>query len=269
MHGIGNDFVLIDARDLKINDWAEKAKRICDRKFGVGADQLLIIANSEKADFNMLIFNADGGEVEMCGNGIRCFARYLVTHGLTEKKKLSVETLAGIIRPKVTGDLVEVNMGEPVLEGRDIPVNLDGRIVSRPLTIKGRTKEMTFGITCVSMGNPHCVIFVDDLEAFPVGEYGSLLEKHDLFPNRINVEFVEVMNENEIKMRVWERGSGETLACGTGACASLVASVLNDKVNKDVTVHLAGGNLEIRWDSDDIVYMTGPAEEVFKGTIEL
>jgi len=269
MHGLGNDFVLIDNREIGRRDWGARAKKICDRRFGVGADQLLVIEDSLKADFRMLIFNADGGEVEMCGNGIRCFARYLVSRKLTSKKELSVETLAGIIRPKVEGDLVEVNMGEPVLAGRDIPVNLDGRIISRPLAIKASTGDVTFEITCVSMGNPHCVIFVDDLPGFPLAEYGPLLENHDLFPNRINVEFVEVVNKNDIKMRVWERGSGETLACGTGACASAVASVLNGRANRDVTVHLAGGDLEIKWGDDNSVYMTGPAEEVFDGVMAL
>lgn len=269
MHGIGNDFVLIDARNLKINNWATRAKGICDRKFGVGADQLLIIENSEKADFKMLIFNADGGEVEMCGNGIRCFAKYLVTHNLTEKKELAVETLTGIIRPKVLDNLVEVNMGEPQLEGENIPVNINGKIISYPITIKKNGRDLAFDITCVSMGNPHCVIFVDDVDNFPVNEYGPMLESHDFFPNRINVEFVEVVNKNEIKMRVWERGSGETLACGTGACASAVASVLNNLVNRNITVHLAGGDLEINWDNNNIVQMTGPAEEVFEGIMVL
>lgn len=265
MHGIGNDFVLIDCRDINAMDVAKSARKICDRRYGIGADQLLLLLDSTIADFRMLIFNADGGEVEMCGNGIRCFARYLVTNGVTSKTELTIETLAGIIRPRVREDMVEVNMGRPILEGREIPVRLDGRILSRPLKVKDRS----FDITCVSMGNPHCVIFVDDLENFPLSTYGPLIERDELFPNRINVEFVEVINDREIRLRVWERGAGETLACGTGACASAVASILNQKTHRRVTVHLAGGDLDILWSEDDTVYMTGAAEEVFKGVIIL
>ena len=265
MHGIGNDFVVIDCRNINLGDIKALAEKLCDRRFGIGADQLLLLHDSDKADFRMEIFNADGSEVEMCGNGIRCFAKYLTTHGLTDKTKLEIETLGGIIRPSVREDLVEVNMGKPILEGREIPVNLDGRVVSKPLEIL----DKTFDITCVSMGNPHCVIFVDDVESFPLTKYGPLIERHELFPNKINVEFVEIMNDREIRMRVWERGSGETLACGTGACASAVASVLNNRAHRRVTVHLAGGDLDILWGEDETVYMTGAAEEVFEGVIEI
>jgi len=265
MHGIGNDFVVIDCRNIEAHVIQAASEKLCDRRFGIGADQLLLLHDSDKADFRMEIFNADGSEVEMCGNGIRCFALYLKTHGLTDKTELEIETLGGIIRPTVREDLVEVNMGKAILEGREIPVNLDGRVVSRPLEILDRT----FDITCVSMGNPHCVIFVDDVENFPLTKYGPVIEKHELFPNRINVEFVEVINDREVRMRVWERGSGETLACGTGACATAVASILNEKVARRITVHLAGGDLDILWGEDDTVYMTGPAEEVFEGVIEL
>jgi len=265
MHGIGNDFILIDCRDKEISQAGEVAKRLCDRRFGIGADQLLLLFDSNTVDFRMAIYNADGGEVEMCGNGIRCFAKYLIDHGLTEKTDLEIETLGGIIRPSIRGELVEVNMGVPVLDGRKIPVNLDGQIVSHSLKVD----DEDFEITCVSMGNPHCVIFVDDVDSFPLSHYGPLLEKHELFPNKINVEFVQILSDREIKMRVWERGSGETLACGTGACASAVASILNEKTHKRVTVHLAGGDLDILWGEDDLVYMTGPAEEVFQGTINI
>lgn len=265
MHGIGNDFVLVDCRDMNIGNIKTVSQKLCDRRFGIGADQLLLLHRSEKADFRMEIFNADGGQVEMCGNGIRCFAKYLTTHNLTNKTELEIETLGGIIRPSVRKDLVEVNMGKPILEGREIPVNMDGRVVSKPLEILDRT----FDITCVSMGNPHCVIFVDDVANFPLTKYGPLIEKHEIFPNRINVEFVEVMNDREVRMRVWERGSGETLACGTGACATAVASILNEKVARRITVHLAGGDLDILWGEDEIVYMTGAAEEVFEGVIEI
>lgn len=265
MHGIGNDFVLIDCRNLDLNIIRSAAKKLCDRRFGIGADQLLLVQNSQRADFKMGIYNADGSEVEMCGNGIRCFASYLYAHGLTGKKELEIETLGGIIRPTLREDLVEVNMGEPILAGRNIPVDMDGQVVSVPLKIADRT----FEITCVSMGNPHCVIFVDDVENFPLAQYGPLIETHEMFPNKINVEFVEVLNDKAVKMRVWERGSGETLACGTGACASAVASILNDKTHKRITVHLAGGDLDILWGEDNLVYMTGPSEEVFEGTISI
>ena len=265
MHGIGNDFVVIDCRSLELDNMEEAAKKLCDRRFGIGADQLLLIKGSSKADFRMIIYNADGSEVEMCGNGIRCIARYIADHNLSNKTDLAIETLGGIIRPKIHEDLIEVNMGEPILEGRDIPVDLDGRVISKPLAVEVET----FEITCVSMGNPHCVIFVDDVENFPLAHYGPVLEKHKLFPNRINVEFVQVLNDREIKMRVWERGSGETLACGTGACASAVASALNDKTHRRVTVHLTGGDLDILWGEDNLVYMTGSAEEVFEGVINL
>ena len=265
MHGIGNDFVVIDCRNIESSRITSAAKMLCDRRFGIGADQLLLVLDSDIADFRMGIFNADGSEVEMCGNGIRCFAAYLYSRGLTKKLEMEIETLAGIIRPTLREDLVEVNMGEPVLEGRKIPVNLDGQVLSSPLVVDDRT----FHMTCVSMGNPHCVIFVDDVENFPVARYGPLIEKHELFPNRINVEFVEVINDREVRMRVWERGSGETLACGTGACATAVASILNEKTHRRITVHLAGGDLDILWGEDNLVYMTGPAEEVFEGTIEI
>ncbi|MBE9537208.1 MAG: diaminopimelate epimerase [Proteobacteria bacterium] len=265
MHGLGNDFIVIDCRAIKSIELEKVAANLCDRRHGVGADQLLILKQSNNADFKMEIYNADGSEVEMCGNGIRCFAKYLLDQGITEKADLEIETMAGIIRPKVHGKLVEVNMGEPILNGPDIPVKMEGRIQAAPISVEDKTFEMT----CVSMGNPHCIIFVDDVDNFPLAHYGPLIEKHELFPNRINVEFIQVLNDKEIKMRVWERGSGETLACGTGACASAVASVLNEKTHRRITVHLAGGDLDILWGEDNIVYMTGPGVEVFEGTIDI
>lgn len=265
MHGIGNDFVVIDCRVHDIASITRAAKKFCNRRYGVGADQLLLLLDSHVADFKMLIFNADGSEVEMCGNGIRCFAKYLVTHGITSKKSLTIETLAGIIEPIVREDLIEVNMGTPIFEGKDIPVKAEGRIVAKPFNVEGKT----FEITCVSMGNPHCVVFVDDVDDFPLSIYGPLIEKDSFFPNKINVEFVQILNDREIKMRVWERGSGETLACGTGACASAVASALNGKTQKRVTVHLEGGDLDILWGEEGLVYMTGGAEEVFQGEITI
>ncbi len=223
MHGLGNDFVLIDCRDKAISDQlsaiSDLSKRLCHRRFGVGADQVLLLYPSNIADFKMVIFNADGSEVEMCGNGIRCFAKYIWDRKLSDKEVLSVETAAGIIRPERAGQMVKVDMGEPVLEGRLIPVNIDGMVKDFPLIIE----DKEFKITAVSMGNPHAVIFVDDVDGFDVKRYGPGIENHGLFPRRTNVEFIEVLDAERIRMRVWERGSGETMACGTGASAAAVA----------------------------------------------
>ncbi len=269
MHGLGNDFILIDcaAQKLKVKSSGLKvlSKKLCNRHFGIGADQMLLLYPSKVADFKMRIFNADGGEVEMCGNGIRCFAKYIWDRKLSRKKVLVVETLAGIIKPEKKGRMVRVDMGEPVLEGKNIPVNIEGKVIDYPITIAGKTFQMT----CVSMGNPHAIIIVDNIDDFPVTYYGPLLERHELFPKKTNVEFIEIVNRSEIKMRVWERGSGETMACGTGAAASAVASNLKGLISKTATVRLAGGDLLIEWSSDNHVYMTGPAEEVFTGTINL
>ncbi|MFQ5900513.1 MAG: diaminopimelate epimerase [Thermodesulfobacteriota bacterium] len=264
MHGLGNDFILIDCLKMDIPIPSDTAKKVCHRKFGIGADQLLLLYPSEVADFRMVIFNADGSEAEMCGNGIRCMGKYLVDRGIASKIDLEIETKAGIIKVRVREDLVEVDMGVPYLEGVDIPVNLDGRIVSHPIMIDDRE----FKITCVSMGNPHCVIFLKDVAGFPVAAYGPKVETHPLFPARVNVEFAQVIDERNIRIRVWERGAGETLACGTGACATLVAAILNGLTHRRVTLHLKGGNLDALWGEDDRVYMTGPAVEVYNGTIE-
>jgi diaminopimelate epimerase len=276
MHGLGNDFILIDCRDndlTGLNSLSGLSRKLCHRRFGIGADQVLLLYPSSIADFKMVIFNADGSEVEMCGNGIRCFAKYIWDRGLSEKEVLAVETAAGIIRPGKSGQLVKVDMGEPVLEGRLIPVNLpphpplgkggQGGVIDFPLKIEDRE----FRITAVSMGNPHAVIFVDDVETFEVKKYGSLIEKHELFPRRINVEFIQVLDSGTLRMRVWERGSGETMACGTGASAAAVASNLRGFTGKRVKVILTGGELVIEWKEDDHVYMTGPAVEVFEGSI--
>ena len=265
MHGLGNDFVLIDCRNRELPDLPLVSKNLCHRRFGIGADQILLLYPSDIADFKMRIFNADGGEVEMCGNGIRCLAKYIWDKGLSEKAILNIETLAGIIRPERKGEMVRVDMGEPVLDGREIPVNLDGRVIDHPL----RIEDKTFRITCISMGNPHAVSFIDNVAEFPVIYYGPLLEKHELFPKKTNVEFIEIINPSEIKMRVWERGSGETMACGTGASAAVVASNLKGLTAKNVTVHLMGGDLFIEWEEDNHIYMTGPAVEVFTGEINL
>lgn len=286
MHGLGNDFILIDCRQLELDNLPELSKKLCDRRFGIGADQLLLLYPSNIADFKMRIFNADGSEVEMCGNGIRCLAKYIWDRNLSDKKILHIETLAGIIRPEKAGEMVRVDMGEPIFEPEKIPVippypllekgvrgDLKavgkggfekGGIIDYPLQINGRE----FRITCVSMGNPHTIIEVDDLSHFPVTYYGPMIENHPIFPQRTNVEFIEVLNPAEIAMRVWERGSGETMACGTGASAAAVASNIKGLTGREITVHLLGGDLFIEWAGDNHVYMTGPAVEVFEGIIE-
>jgi diaminopimelate epimerase len=268
MHGIGNDFIVMDMRagvKLSSKKLAGLSRRLCDRRFGIGADQMLLLYPSKVADFRMVILNADGSEVEMCGNGIRCFAKYIWDRKISRKKVLEVETLAGIIRPEKAGDMVMVDMGVPELEGRKIPVRLDGLIKEHPIKVMDRK----FGITCVSMGNPHAVIFVDDVAGLDIAKYGPVIENNTLFPKRINVEFIEVLNSRTLKMRVWERGSGETLACGTGASAAAVAANLNGHTGKKVKVRLLGGDLAIELAKDGHVYMTGPAEEVFEGSITI
>jgi diaminopimelate epimerase len=280
MHGLGNDFILIDSRHVTLNNLPELSKTLCHRRFGVGADQMLLLLASKKADFMMRIFNADGGEVEMCGNGIRCLAKYIWDRNISAKKILSIETPNGIIRPEKSGDLVKVDMGEPVFEPEKIPVKIVESskfkvqspktknltpIIDYPLRIEDRE----FKITCVSMGNPHAVIFVENLSKFPIPYYGSLIENHPLFPKKTNVEFIEVLTPKEISMRVWERGAGETMACGTGASAAVVASNIKGLTEKEVTVHLLGGDLFIEWAGTNHVYMTGPAAEVFEGIINI
>lgn len=265
MHGLGNDFVLLDCVRHSFPIHQELVRSLCDRRHGIGADQLLVLLPSKKADYRMRIYNADGGEVEMCGNGVRCLAKYLVTAGLAGEGEQAIETRAGIIRPRVEGDRITVDMGPPELEGPRIPVRMEGRIVDREVTLANESRR----ITCVSMGNPHCVIFVDNLEACPVRRLGPKIETDALFPQRVNVEFVKVESPSRISMRVWERGAGETAACGTGACAAAVASCLNEKTGREVTVALPGGELCIRWDEDGHVFMTGPAEEVFRGEIDV
>jgi len=265
MHGCGNDFVVVDCLTRDWPDLGKIAKQLCHRRFGVGADQLLTIRPSESADFRMEIYNADGGEVEMCGNGIRCFARYVHEHGLTEKTAIDVETRAGVIRPRLVGDQVEVDMGRPILDGQSIPVAATGRITDRPLHVDGAD----YRITCVSMGNPHCVLYVDDVDALRLEHIGPKFERHSFFPNRVNTEFVQVLSPSEVRMRVWERGAGETWACGTGACAVTVAGVLTKRTERRLSLHLLGGDLTVEWGGDDHVYMTGPAAEVFQGVARI
>ena len=270
MHGLGNDFIFIDGRKSPMNQAStlKKAARfLCDRRFGIGADQILVLGKSKKADFRMDIYNADGSQVEMCGNGLRCLARYVKDHQLSNKNEICVETLTGIQVAKIlSGSKVMVDMGEPILKAKEIPVKLSGRVINRPIRVDGQE----FRATCVSMGNPHCVIFCDDLKKVPIEKHGSMIEKNHLFPKRTNVEFVKVLSDHEIEMRVWERGAGETLACGSGACAAVVASVLNSHCDRKVTVKLRGGDLQIEWRREDgHVSMTGPAEKVFEGVVEI
>ena len=284
MHGLGNDFILIDCRGQACPSGTKNlqdiSRQLCDRRFGIGADQILLLGNSSKADFQMRIVNADGSEVEMCGNGIRCLAQYIWDRRLSEKDVLEIETLAGIMKPERSGDMIKVDMGEPIFEPEKIPVRLTresnpplppfskggmGGIIDYPLQIADRE----FNITCISMGNPHAVIVVDDVSGFPVTYYGPMIETHSIFPKKINVEFIEVLSDREIRMRVWERGSGETMACGTGASAAAVASSMKGLTEKNVIIHLLGGDLFIEWAGDNHVYMTGPAEEVFEGSIDI
>ncbi len=286
MQALGNDFVIIDDRDSKLKKLNHLSEKLCDRRFGIGADQLLTLSHSDKADFGMRIFNADGSEVEMCGNGIRCLGKYIWDHILRcdesafAKKycqtidSIDVETLAGIMTIYKRRDLFKIKMGKPIFDPSQMPVNtallpknlVKSSILQYPIKIK----NSTFKINCVSMGNPHAVIIVKDIQSVPVKEYGPLIENHNLFPNRTNVEFIQIMNQNNIKMRVWERGAGETMACGTGAAASAVASNMLGLTGRKVTVHLPGGKLLIQWSAkDNNVYMTGPAATVFYGRIEI
>lgn len=259
--GCGNDFIIINSINTEKVDDAEKIVQLCDRHFGIGADGVIYVLPSEIADVRMRIFNADGSEPEMCGNGIRCFTRYLLGN---KSDSLTVETGAGVLAVQLENNLVTVDMGEPILDAKKIPVTFNKeKVISEPLQIDGET----FKITCVSMGNPHCVVFVDDLSKINLEKIGSKFENHKIFPRRTNTEFVEVISRNELKMRVWERGSGITLACGTGTCATVVAANLNNLADKSATVHLDGGDLKIEWGADNHVYMTGAAEKVFDGII--
>jgi len=265
MQALGNDFIVVDVRGLRLRRLSWLSERLCHRKFGIGADQLSLLCNSKAADFKMRIFNADGSEAEMCGNGIRCLAKYIWDKKL-RNQKLAIETLAGIIHLEKKGELIRVDMGEPIFEPEKIPVRISSKlIVNCPLEVEDRR----FKITCISMGNPHTIIVVKDVQSFPVNHYGPLIERHELFPKRTNVEFIEILNRKNIKMRVWERGVGETMACGTGACAVAVAGALMGLTEREVTVHLPGGKLLIEWAKDNHVYMTGPAVKVFGGEIEI
>jgi diaminopimelate epimerase len=266
MHGIGNDMIVLDSRASGFVPSAAQAMALCDRRRGIGADQLLALLPSTVADFKMRILNADGSEVEMCGNGIRCLARFIVDRGLSAKNPLAIETLAGIIRPEVRGEQVRVDMGEPVFDPERIPVKVTAPGREAVLEVDGEL----FHFRAVSMGNPHCVIQVDDVEAVPLEAIGPKIERHPWFPRRANVEFVEVTDRERLRVRVWERGAGVTLACGTGACAAAVAMIDLGRAERLVTVSLPGGDLTIEWNAaTNHVWMTGPASTVFTGTIEL
>jgi diaminopimelate epimerase len=270
MHGAGNDFVVLDGIRQELPPLEALARRLCDRHFGIGADQLLVLRESREADFRMEIRNPDGSPAEMCANGIRAFMKYLRDRGLTRADEIGVETLAGVVRPRWAGDArVTVDMGRPVLEPAKIPTRLgqgDGPVLDVPLEVGGEKLR----ISSVSMGNPHCVLFVDDPEQAPVERLGPLLEHHPAFPNRVNVEFAAPVGRDRIRQRTWERGTGETLACGSGACAVAVVSMLRGLVEPRVRVELRGGALEIAWQGGAAhVFMTGPAAEVFTGRIPI
>lgn len=273
MHGLGNDYVYIDCTNgQEIENISTLAQFVSNRHFGIGSDGLILICKSDVADFKMRMFNYDGSEAEMCGNGIRCVGKFVYDKGLTNKENITVETLAGIKKLKFNikegkVQTVEVDMGEPVLEAKNIPV-ISEELPVKNLKIKIDDKEFIF--TCVSMGNPHAITIVDDVKNFDIEKYGPILEVDSHFPKRANIEFIELIDKNNIKMRVWERGAGETLACGTGACASVVACNLNDYIESEANVELLGGTLNIKWNKENNhIYMTGTATTVFEGELEL
>ncbi len=271
MQGLGNDYVYIDCINGKEPiDIKNLTRKLSNRHFGVGSDGLILLCKSKVADLKMRMFNSDGSEAQMCGNGIRCVAKLAYELGLICEEITTIETLSGIKTLKlniVKGKVktVEVDMGAPILEATKIPVSSSAKIEDKKVKAEVKVKNRKIELTCVSMGNPHAVTFVNNIKNFKVAEYGPILENADIFPEKANIEFVEVVDKNNIKMRVWERGSGETLACGTGACSSVVASSLNGYTDRKVNVQLLGGNLEIEWKPNNHVHMTGPAVTVFKG----
>jgi len=269
MHGLGNDYIVIDNRDSKIVDPESQtlARRLCERRFSVGADGLLLVSSSSQADVRMRIFNADGSEAEMCGNGIRCFAKFCYETGVIKKNEFSVETNAGVRRVCLTirdneVSLVKVDMGAPIWDRQALPMVGKGPCINEDLKVD---EGEIYKVTCVSMGNPHCIIFVENVDEFPVEYIGPMIESHKSFPKRTNVGFVQVLNKNELKVRVWERGCGETLACGTGTCAAVAVANRLGKVKGKVTVHVLGGNLQV--EVGKILFLTGAAEKVFEGRL--
>lgn len=273
MHGIGNDYVYVNCFEEQVENPGETAIRVSDRHFGIGSDGLILIKPSERADFEMAMYNADGSEGAMCGNGIRCVAKYVYDYGLTDQTRISVDTKSGIKSLDLTvGEdgrvsLVRVNMGSPELTASRIPIVSEReQVIAEPIEVGGKT----YAMTGVSMGNPHAVVYLEDVKGLDIEKTGPLFERHERFPDRINTEFIRVIDRGNLEMRVWERGSGETLACGTGACAAAVASMVNGYTEDEVTVHLLGGDLRIRWDrKENLVYMTGPAAVAFEGEIDL
>ena len=273
MHGAGNDYIYVNCFNEEVTDPESVSIKVSDRHFGIGSDGLVLIKPSDKADFFMDMYNADGSRGKMCGNATRCVAKYVYDNKMTDKTEIALETLSGIKYIKVSienGKVVSarVNMGKPILKGAEIPTKFDGdTVVSQKLTIG----ENNYAVTCVSMGNPHCILYVDDVKSLDLPKIGPAFENHEMFPDRINTEFIHIISETEFDMRVWERGSGETLACGTGACASAVASILNGhcKKNTEIKVNLIGGTLYINWTDEGDVYMTGPATKVCDGTIDV
>ena len=268
MQGCGNDYVYIDATKEVPAEADKLAIRVSDRHYGIGSDGLIMICSSKVADFRMVMFNADGSESEMCGNGIRCFGKFVYDHGLTEKKELAVETLAGIKYLKLTEENgvitgVTVDMGKPVTKAEEIPVAAEGDpVLHYPITVQ----EKEYRISCASMGNPHATVYVEDTVSLDLEAIGPYFENHEVFPRRVNTEFVQLISRKHIRMRVWERGSGETWACGTGACACAYVSMLNGYVDNEVEVEMRGGSVVIRYDeTDGHIYMTGPAVTTFEG----
>lgn len=269
MQGAGNDYVYVDCFNQTINDPSTLAQQVSDRHFGIGSDGLILILPSECADVQMRIYNADGSEAEMCGNGVRCVAKYVYDHGIAVKECLQVETQSGVLTLELFTDSsnqverVRVDMGPPRMCRHEIPMLGDGQ--SQALNVTLDVEGRTFTVSCLSMGNPHCVVFVDDVENFPVHHWGPLIENHAQFPQRINVEFVQIISKTEVRQRTWERGAGETLACGTGASAVTVASFLAGHTQRQITNHLVGGDLQMEYHQSGTLYMTGPAVEVFSG----
>lgn len=272
MHGCGNDYIYVNCMEQMVENPEEVAIKVSDRHFGIGSDGMILICPSEVADFRMAMYNADGSEGKMCGNGVRSIAKYVYEYGLTDKDKISIETKGGIKYLDLTIEdgkvvLVKVDMGAPILEPEQIPVKLgDKTCIDQTLTVDGKEYQ----VTCVSMGNPHAVIFVEDTASLPLEQIGPKFEHHEVFPDRVNTEFVQVLNRKEVNMRVWERGSGETLACGTGTCATVVACVLNGLTDHEITVHLLGGDLFLNYDEENnTVWMTGPATVICDGEIDI
>lgn len=270
MHGCGNDYVYVNCFQERVDNPEQVARFVSDRHKGIGSDGLILIRPSKIADFKMAMYNADGSEGAMCGNGVRCIAKYVYDYGLTDKTSISLETKAGIKYLDLTVEqgkvtMVKVNMGQPILSAEKIPVKADTKqVIDAPIVAGAKEYRMT----CVSMGNPHAVVFVEDTDSLPLMELGPKFEHHEVFPDRVNTEFVQILDRQNVKMRVWERGSGETLACGTGTCATVVACVLNGLTEEEINVQLKGGEIRVRYDrKEDVVWMTGPATVVFDGEL--